>query len=71
MVYHDPFQCGESPLTMRAAERPANALRTLGSYRTSFGPLDWRPVAADNALRTRLVVVTPLGLLDRNRSVYR
>ena len=39
-IFREPF-CGESPLTMRAAGRPANALWTLGSRPTSFGPLEW------------------------------
>ena len=46
---------------MRAAGRPANALRTLSGHRTSLGPLDRRPVAADNASRTQSVVAHPLG----------
>ena len=39
-IFREPF-CGESPLTMRAAGRPANALWTLNSRPTSFGPLEW------------------------------
>ena len=40
---------------------PANASRTLGGHPTSLGPLDRRPVAADNASRTQSVVAHPLG----------
>ena len=55
----------KSPVVPAASQRVTD----VGLLTNILWPLDRRSVAADNSLRRLVIVVTPLGPLDRNRSV--